>query len=432
MRRLVLAVVLALGLAQGYAAIQWSRYAWSFSSARRLDEAGEYADALDRMERAVLAGPGAAIARAYVGDIAQRLLDNPTKPISADDERAILDRAWSGYAGAVIVAPLDAWSWSGIAEIAIRRAQLADRLAGVSLEVMASRSAGVLDPWRAMALGAAQLAVSISPSGYPELDVLAAVYESAGEVERAADTYVRSARMMSAPSFHVWGSGRTFARPIYDRLRAGLVAGIAVAPVYDRSLLHLEVSRFAREQGDLPTAIAQARLSEQTARNTYERHQAAMALGTALDRDDPAGALQAWRRAELTGFDPGPVAASLAAIEARLGDAREACAHFRAALREAPHDGSLRLRASGACEKAGELDTAEQLLTDGFVDPTEAMPVAEALITFLERNNSQLTAQTLVGQWLRDHPDRAEFRSWQARVATSSPSPDPNPSGPLP
>jgi tetratricopeptide (TPR) repeat protein len=416
MRRFLLVAAIGLALAQGYAAVQWSRYALLFTSARRLDDAGEFADALDHMERAVLVRPCAATARAYVGDIAQRRLDDPRKTYSADEERAILGRAWSGYAGAVTVAPLDAWSWSGLAEIAIRQAQLTDRLAGVSLNVMEERSSGVLDPWRAAALGAAQLAVSISPSGYQELDVLATAYESAGEVERAASTYVLSARMMSAPSFHVWGTGRTFAGPIYDRLLAGLVAGIASAPPYDRSLLHLEVARFAREQGDFPTAIAHARLSEQAARNRYERHQAAMALGSALGRDDPTGALQAWRRAELTGYDPGPVAASLAALEVRLGDLREACAHYRAAVREAPQDVALRLRAAGACEQAGEIDTTDQLLSDGFVDPTEAMPVADALLTFLERNSRQLTAQTLASQWQRDHPDRAEFRAWLARV----------------
>jgi tetratricopeptide (TPR) repeat protein len=422
MRRLFLAVLIVLALAEGYAAVQWTRYALLFTSARRLDDAGNHADALGRMERAVLVRPCSATARAYVGDMAQQFLDDPRRTLSADDERSILDRAWAGYAGAVASTPLDAWSWSGLAEVAIREAQLKDRLAGVSLNVMEARSSGVLDPWRALALGAAQLAVAISPSGYQELDVLGAVYESAGDVARAADTYVRSARMMSAPSFHVWGLGRSFAGPIYDRLLAGLIAGIAEAPVYDRSLLHLEVARFAREQGDLSTAIAQARLSEQAARNRYERHQAAMALGAALDRDDPEGALQAWRRAELTGYDSGPVAANLAALELRLGDMREACAHYRAAVREASQDVPLRLRAAAACEQAGEIDTADQLLSEGFVDPTDAMPVADALLQFLERNNRQLTAQTLASQWQRDHPDRAEFRTWLARVTIAAPT----------
>jgi tetratricopeptide (TPR) repeat protein len=416
MRRLLLAVVLLVALAQGYEAVQWSRYALLFTSARRLDDAGEFADALDHMERAVLIRPCAATARAYVGDMAQRLLDDPRKTHSADEERAILGRAWSGYAGAVTIIPLDAWSWSGLAEIAVREAQLTDQLAGVSLNVMEARSSGVLDPWRAIALGAAQLAVSISPSGYQELDVLAAVYESAGEVERAADTYILSARMMSAPSFHVWGTGRTFAGPIYDRLLAGLVAGIAAAPAYDRSLFHLEVARFAREQGDVPTAIAQARLAEQSARNSYERHRSAVELAASLGRDDPEGALQAWRRAEQTGFDQGLVASGMAALELRLGDPRDACGHYRVALREQPQAAWLRLQASLACERAGEIDTANQLLSDGFVDPFDAMPVAEELISFLLRNGRPLTARTLVSDWLRDHPDRVEFRQWLDRV----------------
>jgi hypothetical protein len=52
------------------------------------------------------------------------------------------------------------------------------------------------------------------------------------------------------------------------------------------------------------------------------------------------------------------------------------------------------------------------------------MPVAEALLAFLERNSRQLTAQSLASQWQRDHPDQAEFRLWLARI-TSGPATEP-------
>ncbi len=425
MRRPMVFLLVVLALAQAYSAVQWSRYQLLYVSARGLDDAGRYADALVRMERAVLVRPHGAVGRAWVGDMALRFFDYPEGPRTPDEEKAILDRAWAGYAGAVMIAPLDSWSWSGLAQVAVRQARLKDRVFGVSLDVITARGRGVLDPWRAMALGSAQLSVSIKPSGYGELDVLAEVYESGGDVERAAATYVRSARLMPAPSFHAWGEGRVFTLPIYDRLLAGLVAGIDAAPDFDRSLFHLDVARFARQHGDVKTAMAQARLSEQAARNAYERYQAAKELALAIDRDDPEEALQAWRRAEQTGFDPGPVALSIGALELRLGDAREACAHFRTALRLQSRDASLRIQTSTACERAGEIDTADQVLRDGFVDPTEAMSIAEALVRFLQRNGRVLTARSLVNQWLRDQPDRPEFRRWSGQITDLQAAPDP-------
>ena len=419
MRRLILVVVVVLAILQGYVAVQWTRFSLAFTSSRRYRDAGEYAAALDLMERAVHVRPESGRARAYVGDFAMRLFARPKTRRSPEEEKAILDRAWAGYAGAVTVAPLDSWSWSGLAEVAAREAQREDRVNGVSLEVLDARSRGVLDPWRAIALGAAQLALVISPSGYEELDTLGLVYETAGEVELAADTYVRSARLMSAPSFHDWGTGRTFAAPIYDRLLKALIAGIAAAPTYDRSLLHLEVARFAREQGDLETAIAQARLAERMASGSFERYRATSELAVALARDDPRGAREAWRRAEETGFDPDVVALNLATLESRLGDMRDACANFRTVLRDDPQTESLRIQASTSCEQAGEIDTAEQILSQGFVDPADAMPIAEALVSFLVRNGRVLTAKALVNQWLRDHPDRQEFRQWRERVSTT-------------
>src|SRR5262245_1431732 len=140
MRRLLLAAVLALALAQAYAAVQWSRYAWVFTSARRLDGTGAYSEALERMERAVRIRPSVATARAEAGDIAQHALDDSRSVRSAEEERKLLRRAWAGYAGSVTVAPLDAWSWSGLAEVAIREAQRVDRLGGVSLNDIEERS----------------------------------------------------------------------------------------------------------------------------------------------------------------------------------------------------------------------------------------------------------------------------------------------------
>jgi tetratricopeptide (TPR) repeat protein len=424
MRRLVLAVLIVLALAQGYGAVQWSRHEYWYASARQASEAGEAAKALDLMERAVSVRPGAEASRVWVGDLAQELLDNVEDGATPERRRAILDRGWGGYAAAIALSPLDAASWSGLAEIAVRRSQLADAVAGVPLDVVAERGHGVVDPWRAAALGAAELAVSISPAGYQQLDTLAGVYESAGQVERAADTYVRSARLMAAPLFHSWGTGRVFAKPIYARLIAGLEEGVAGAPEFDRSLLHVEIARFAREQGDIPTCVAHARLAEKAARNPFQRHRAAVELAFGLERDDPDGALEAWHRSEQPGMDAALVASSEAALELRRGDARDACAHYRAALREESGALTVRLAASAACEKAGDVDSAEQLLSSGFVDPVEAMPVAEALVDFLERTGRLLTARTLVNQWLRDHPDRPEFRNWAERLNAPDAAPE--------
>jgi len=427
-RRLLLAAVLVLVAVQGIAAWRWIRFDRLFVLARNLDGEGRYTEALLRMEEAARICPSDARTRAWVGDIGEHAHEQRRTPWTPEAERQILDRAWAGYAGSVSIAPLDSWSWSGLAEVATRLARLKDKRDGVSIETLEARSRAVLDPWRTLAFGAAQIAVSLKPSGYQELDVLAEVYESSGEVEQATDVYVRSARLMPAPSFHAWGDGRVFPEPIYKRLFAALVDGIAASPPYDWSLLHLEVARFARNQGDAASAISEARLAAATARNDFEKHQSAMEVGLALAESDPTEALQSWRRAATTGYDPGVVARNIASLESRLGELRNACGHYAEALRVFPSDMALRVEAAGACERAGEAETAEQILRDGTVDPAEAMPVAEALVSFLERTDRLNTAAALVKRWISEDPNQAEFRAWEQRIVQRQNSPPPPPS----
>ncbi|HEX4823347.1 MAG TPA: hypothetical protein VFV19_03470 [Candidatus Polarisedimenticolaceae bacterium] len=418
MRRLLLAILVIAAALQAFSLWREVGSSLAYLAARRLDASGGYGDALAQMETAARLRGDDPNLRAWVGDIAQHTFEwrGSVPPVSARD---LLDRSWAGYAGAVTLAPLDAWSWSGLAEIALKRAQLDDEGAGVSIETIETRARGVLDPGRLVALGAAELAVDLKPSGYQEMDVLASVLEATGDVERAADTYVKSARVMPAPSFHVWGSDRRFPDAIYSRLKDALLAGIEASPPYERSLLHLECARFAREQGDGTTAIAEARLSERDARNTYERHQSAMMLGTALAATDPKEALEAWRRASRTGYDPAIVALNMAVLERGLGKGGDACAHYGDAVREMSTDSTLRIAAAQTCEQAGELETAEKLLREGISVPSKAMPLARELVAFLERSHRFHTARADVSAWIDDDPANTEFRGWLQEIADS-------------
>ena len=415
MRRLLLVILAAAAAVQAIDVWRAATASLDYVAAVRLDEAGAHRDALARIEAASARRPSEAGLRAWTGDVALHAFENRGE-VPAETAHDFLDRSWAGYAGAVTLAPLDAWSWSGLAEIALERAQIEDATAGVSIETIEARARGVLDPWRLVALGAAELAVGLKPSGYQQMDVLASVLETSGDVARAADTYVRSARLMPAPSFHVWGSGRRFPDPIYVRLREALLAGIEASPPYERSLLHLEVARFAQAQGDGETAIAEARLSESSARNVYERHQSAMAVGTALAATEPREALAAWRRAAGTGYDPAVVALNVAVLERSLGEERDACAHYGDAVREMAPDMSLRIAAAQTCEQAGEVDTAERLLTDGVGVPSRALPVARELVAFLQRAHRFHTARSLVTRWIEDEPGNAEYRRWLQEI----------------
>ena len=135
----------------------------------RAYEAGEYRLSLEHFEKALARSDADPLAWTWIGDAAGALHKNPpTGGWERARETALLERMNAGYAGAVLRCPVDAWSWSGIADAALRRARSEDLGRGVRLGDFDLRSRRLLDPWRAIAVGAAQCAVDLKPAGYLE------------------------------------------------------------------------------------------------------------------------------------------------------------------------------------------------------------------------------------------------------------------------
>ncbi len=403
----------------------WVAYRATVADARflagvRAYRAGDFERASDRFDSALRVRDGDAWLWAWAGDSALSLHD-VRPPGDAAAARAVLDRAWRGYAGAVLRCPTDAWSWSGLAEVAVRRAKLRDRAEGVSLEVLTRRSQGVLDPDRAIARVAAEVAVVLKPGGFAELDVLASAYEAAGEVPRATEAVVRSARMMPAPSFHTWGRRGRLPRDLYEAILEGLRAGIERAPEFEHSLLHREAGRFAWEQGDPNSALRHLDASLAAARTDYERYEALQHKAQVLEGtgrlEEALGVLQEALR---PGIGRAGLVRRLGDVQFRLGRYEGACRDLRESVRDSPGDVGLRIQSARACERAGNAEVAERLLREGFVLTTENPVLARELLSFFERAGRRHTAEQLVRSWIRDFPERSDFQRWAAEIGEAS------------
>ncbi len=339
------------------------------------------------------------------------------EPGGLREKEAALDMAWNGYAGAVLRCPVDAWSWSGLAEVATRQVRLRDLENGIDLAQMERRSQGIMDASYAIAYAAAKTGIFLKPKGYEQLDTLAAIYEFTGAVERAEGVYVESARMMPAPAFHFWASKRLVA-PLYRAVLKGLEEGISKSPAFERSMLHREVGKFALAQGDAETAVAHLRAAHTDATNDYERYYASFELGAALEAvGNPEEAIASLRQARDEGFPGGAVGRRIGAIALRLDRPAEACPVLRESLREEPADEGLRVQAALACEKAGEIDLAERTIREGFVLPTDSLPLARALVDLYRRLGRNSTADNLVRTWARDNPDDKVLERWAGEAS---------------
>jgi len=336
--------------------------------------------------------------------------DYPGQVAVRHDPAAMLDSAWEGYVGAVLRCPVDSWSWTGLAEVNLHRVSRLEGAEGIELDALERRNRGVLDPHRAAALAAARLAVRLKPSGFQELDVLATVYESIGRGEEAKRTYIESATMMPVASFHVWGQGKRLRAEHYAAILGGLRQGIERAPAFERSLLHREIARFARGQGDHESAVAEARLGAAAAGRPFEIYAANWELARSLEalgRFDEA--VEAIKTARDNRDNPSKLSRKLGTLELRIGSVEDACVTLRDALRNASDDAALRVQTSHACEQADEIEIATRILQEGFVVPTQNPILARALLDLYRRTQRDSVAKHLLERWTSEYGDRLEL-----------------------
>jgi tetratricopeptide (TPR) repeat protein len=412
-----LLVILAV-LFQGWQAVRLTRFdrhraagIREFGETRWLEAAREFDEARD------VSASDSQI-WSWLGDAGMSFYEiHRDEPGGFREKEAALDMAWRGYAGAVLRCPVDAWSWSGLAEVATRQVRLRDVENGIDLSRVERRSQGIMDAPYAVAYAAAKTGIFLKPMGYEQLDSLAAIYESTGAVERAEEIYVESARMMPAPAFHYWAGNRLVA-PLYEAVLKGLEEGISRSPAFERSMLHREVGKFALAQGDADTAVEQLRAAAKLAAKGYERFYALFDLASALEA---AGQLEAaidsLRQARDEGFPRGAIGRRIGGIALRLERPAEACPELRESLREEPKDDGLRVQTALACEKAGEIDLAERALRENFVLPTDNLALARALVDFYRRIGRTSTADNLVRTWARDNPDNKVLERWAGEAA---------------
>jgi len=356
------------------------------------------------------------------GDVALDIRNSTASEDEPGAADAILTRAWEAYGGAVLRCPVESWSWTGVAAAALGQAELRESQEGVDLPESIEPHDGSLDPSRAVALAAAHVALRLAPSGVQELDTLAAVYESIGDLAAAERTYVESARMVPMASYHTWGAGRRLSRPLYEALLQALEEGIERAAPFERSMMNVEMAQFAMANLDYETAVTHGRIAEGQALDAYGVYEATWEQARALGRLGRfEEALEAVKRSRANLRDPIALSRMQGDLEARCGRFEEACVTLREALRHEPADGALRVSTAQACEKAGEGALAERILRDGFVLPTEDLRLARSLLEFYRREGREQTAQHLVRTWAREYPEQEEFVRWRDEQAVPIP-----------
>jgi tetratricopeptide (TPR) repeat protein len=187
-------------------------------------------------------------------------------------------------------------------------------------------------------------------------------------------------------------------------------------------MLHLEIARLGRTQGDLDTALEHIAVAEEKARYPNEVYNVLWEKTKILEQlgrlDD---AIEALQRAQQNIKDPATISRKLGSLELRLGRFKEACVDLRQGLRRDPGNNSLRIRVARACEDAGEPGLAEQILQDGFVVPTSSPKLARALIDLKRRQGHNHFADLLVRRWADAYPDHEEFQEWANELPHAAP-----------
>ena len=406
-------LIVSLLILQGWQAAKLTRFEREFQAGKRAYESWEAEEALSFFQRAASIHDSDSDIWRLKADVALYMHDYPLQVKSENAPELLLQQAWEGYTGAVLRCPVDSWSWTGLAEVSLNKAELKEEREGMDLAELERRSRGVLDPYRAMTFAAARTAVRLKPSAFYGLDVLAAIQESMGRLEEAERTYAESARMMPVASHHGWGAGRRLHRQLYEAILEGLREGIDRAPSFERPTLNLAITRFARDQGDYETAIKHAEIAGELADTPYESYISMWELSGTLERVGRfEEALEALKKAGKNLQDPISLSRTLGSLQLRVGRVEEGCANLRRALREEPADDSLRVQAARACEDAEETELAKQILREGFVIPTDNLVLARALVDLHRRQGGNYFAEHLVRTWAKENPESEELQLW--------------------
>jgi Flp pilus assembly protein TadD len=252
--------------------------------------------------------------------------------------------------------------------------------------------------------------------------MLTQVYTSMGQLDAARETVVRSAALLPAPSFHTWGTGRTFVPPLYEAVVAAMRQSLERIPEFERSKFHHEIGRFAMEYGDDDTALAEMRAASESAANNNDKELALRGVAQVLEamgRFDES--VVAWNALLESGLAFPVDRRQRGIVLYRAGQKSEACRDLREAIRGATDDDGLRVLGAAACEEAGELETAERLLREGFSLPTDDPALARGLVDFYLRHDRRSTAEGLIRAWARDYPQHLEFGEWEANLSGGRP-----------
>jgi tetratricopeptide (TPR) repeat protein len=415
-----IALIAALVL-QAASTIRMTIFDVRYHGARIAYGADRYEDALKGFLSARAVRPADPVVWSYIGDSADAVYnDAPANGWPKAREAELTDLEWAGYAGAVVRAPFDTTSWGGLAETALRHAAQEDAAHGVDFAVLDRRSRGIVDPWRGMALVAAKIAMQLKPSGYREQDVLTRAYTSAGQLDEARASMLRSARMMPAPSFHTWGSGELVVKSLYDAIIVSMREGVRQSPGFERHQLQRDIARFAFMQGDLETALQEfdaAILSAPDIEQAYLPLRGKAEVLEAMSRWDAAVA--AWDAVIDTGFAAPVDRRQRGLCLHRAHREKEACRDLRESVREEPDNRDLRILASSVCETAGDDMAAERLLREGFVLPVDDLVLARGLLDLCLRSGKRSTVEGLLGNWTRDYPQNVEIQRWAVELASS-------------
>jgi len=415
-----IALVLALVL-QAASTVRMTIFDVRYHGARIAYNADRYQDALAGFVSARDVRSVDPVVWSYIGDAADAVY-NDSPPTGWTKARAeeLTNLEWAGYAGAVVRSPFDTTSWGGLAETALRQATRHDEEHGVDLAVLDRRSRGIVDPWRGMALVAAKIAMQLKPSGYREQDVLTRAYTSAGQLDDARASMLRSARMMPAPSFHTWGSGEQVVKSLYDAIIVSMREGVRLSPGFERHQLQRDIARFAFIQGDYETALAEFEAAIHSApdiESAYLPLRGKAEVLEAMSRWEAAVA--AWDAVVDTGFSA-PIDRRLRGLCLhRAHRDKEACRDLRESVREEPENRDLRILGSSVCEQAGDDMAAERLLREGFVLPVDDLVIARSLLDLCLRSGKRSTVEGLLATWVRDYPQNAEIQRWAVELASS-------------
>lgn len=417
MIRILLVVAL---LAQGWEAFTLTRYDTAFRNGMRAYYGGNVDDVIGWFEKALEIRDTDPFLWAWLGDSSLLVFDwHDGTDVDPAWREGLLDKAWRAYAASVARCPSYSWSWSGLANTALHRTNLDISREGFDLSQLRKVDSGVWDPMRSLALSAGAIGVGLKPSGFQELDLLADIHMSAGDHERARDLYLHSAGIMPAPSFHGWGSGRRFYGTLYREILDAVEKGIAKAPTFEWSMLHLEAGRFAFNQLDYKRAEKHFRHAEVFAHNEYEVYRATWEQSTVyLQAGRFQEAVDALKRLMKTPYVTEATHRRLASLWSLLGEYEESCRTYKIILHPRETDSDLRIQASKTCEEAGDIPAAINALKGGFVLPTDDLELSRSLVELYERNGFNNTKANLLREWQRDYPEQEEFFLWSENTDT--------------